>query len=78
MIGEHAAGLSSFETLKNSWKAEQATLKTDGKLEDEKAKAGAQARARKTAVTMAFEGVNFDEIQKSWEEYTLSLKAPKD
>ncbi|HUR29222.1 MAG TPA: DUF1570 domain-containing protein [Planctomycetota bacterium] len=67
-----------FDTLKSAWQVELAKLKADGKLENEKLKAEAQARAREAAVSKAFEGVDFNEIQKAWETYTLGLKVPKD
>ncbi|HTF89062.1 MAG TPA: DUF1570 domain-containing protein [Planctomycetota bacterium] len=67
-----------FDTLKSSWKTEQTALKAAGKLENDKAKAEAQARAREEAVAKAFEGVDLDKIQEAWQEYTLALKVPKD
>jgi hypothetical protein len=66
-----------FDTLKATWKAEQQALDAAGKQDDDKARAEAQERAREAAVTKAFEGVNLDEIQEAWAEYTLGLKVPK-
>ena len=66
-----------FDTLKQAWAAELAGLETAGKTKDDEARATAQERAREAAVSRAFEGVDLDEIQKAWREYTLGLKPPK-
>lgn len=67
-----------FDTLKQSWKGEQATLESSGKLKDPTARGEAEARAREAAVSQAFAGVDMNQIHQAWREFVLGLKAPRD
>lgn len=63
-----------FDTLKAVYGAKLAALETAGKKDDQEAKAKAGLEARLNAVDEAFEGVDIDELEGAWREFTLSIE----
>lgn len=66
-----------FETLQSAYASELALLEDAGQADDLVARWKAGFDARNRAVDVAFEGVDFDEIERAWVEYVRRLPAPK-
>ena len=63
-----------FDTLKSEYGARLTEL---GEKPAPEKRAGAGQQARVAALAAAFEGVDLDEIDTAWKEYTLTLEDPR-
>jgi hypothetical protein len=63
-----------FDVLKTEYALELMTA--EGELDEESRRAAGE-RVRARAVEAAFYGVDWDEIDAAWREFTLSLRAPR-
>jgi len=66
-----------FNTLRETFNEGKAALVADGKGEDERAMNEMEQEAREKAIDMAFEDVDFDELEEAWADYIMGLKVPK-
>jgi len=62
-----------FDTLKASWAAELKQLEAQGKQDDKKMRAKAETAACERAVTVAFENVDVDELERAWLAFVAKL-----
>ena len=66
-----------FETLRTAYASELAVLERAGLSGDLVARWKAGFDARNRAVDVAFEGIDFEEIERAWVEYVRRLPDPK-
>ena len=62
-----------FETLRDGYNGGLAELEAEGKAGDGKAVRDMEQAALTKAVDVAFEGVDFEELEAEWKEYILGL-----
>jgi hypothetical protein len=66
-----------FDTLRETYNEGKAALVEEGRGDDEDAMNRMEQEAREKAIDVAFEDVDFDEIEEAWMDYIMKLKVPK-